>query len=213
MGRPRSEQAHQAALDATVELLLASGVEGVTLDEVAARSGVAKSTLYRHFGTREGLITTAASARCIVEYPTPDSGSLANDLRFLFDRFLEAEAEHHVSDLLPLLIDAAKRAPEINTIVEAIFTERRRPILTVLQLAQLRGEIGADLDLETALAIVTGPFTFRRLVEGKEVTPAFAETVLVAAIAGLRATAGATMPPWSNAMSSVESWSPVAPNP
>ena len=63
----------------------------------------------------------------------------------------------------------------------------------MLQLAQMRGEIGADLDLETALAIVTGPFTFRRLVEGKEVTPAFAETVLVAAIAGLRATAGATV--------------------
>ena len=193
MARPRSEQAHQAALDATVDLLLASGVEGVTLEEVAARSGVAKSTLYRHFGSREGLITAAASTRCIVEYPTPDSGSLAEDLRFLFDRFLEAEAKHHVSDLLPLLIDAAKRAPEINSIVESIFAERRRPILTVLQLAQLRGEIGADLDLETALAIVTGPFTFRRLVEGKEVTPAFAETVLVAAIAGLRATAGATV--------------------
>ena len=193
VARPRSEQAHQAALDATVDLLLASGVEGVTLEEVAARSGVAKSTLYRHFESREGLITAAAATRCIVEYPTPDSGSLAEDLRFLFDRFLEAEAKHHVSDLLPLLIDAAKRAPEINSIVESIFAERRRPILTVLQLAQMRGEIGADLDLETALAIVTGPFTFRRLVEGKEVTPAFAETVLVAAIAGLRATAGATV--------------------
>lgn len=193
MARPRSEQANKAALDATVEILLTSGVKGVTLEEVAVRSGVAKSTLYRHFGNREGLISTAAG-RCIVEHPTPDTGSLADDLRYLFDRFGVAESERRVSDLLPLLIDAAKRDPKIEGIVESIMAERRRPIHTVLQLAQLRGEIAADLDLDTALAIVIGPFTFRRLVEGREVTPEFVDTVLVAAIAGLRATAAFPSP-------------------
>src|SRR5688500_192703 len=49
MGRPRSEEARQAALAATVDLVLAHGVEGVTFEDVAARSGVAKTTLYRHF--------------------------------------------------------------------------------------------------------------------------------------------------------------------
>ncbi len=193
MARPRSEQARTAALDVTVELLLASGVEGVTLEEVAARSGVAKSTLYRHFGNRDGLISTAAG-RCVVEHPTPDTGTLAGDLRFLFARFGEAEADHRVSDLLPLLIDAARRDPAIEGIVASIIAERRRPILTVLQLAQLRGEIAADLDLDTALAVVIGPFSFRRMVERREVTPEFVETVLVAAIAGLRATAGEPSP-------------------
>jgi AcrR family transcriptional regulator len=189
MARPRSEQARTAALDATVEILLASGVEGVTLEEVAARSGVAKSTLYRHFGSREALISTAAG-RCVVEHPTPDTGTLAGDLRFLFARFGEDEADRRVSDLLPLLIDAARRDPAIEVIVASIITERRRPILTVLQLAQLRGEIAADLDLDTALAIVIGPFSFRRMVERREVRPEFVESVLVAAIAGLRATVG-----------------------
>lgn len=193
MARPRSQEARRAALAATVDLLVSSGVEGVTLEEVAARSGVAKTTLYRHFGSREGLILAAASG-CVVEHPTPDTGTLAGDLRFLFDRFGEAEAEKRVSDLLPLLIDVAKREPAIQEIVDAIIAERRRPILTVLRLAQLRGEVAPDLDLDTALAIVTGPFTFRRLIEGREVTPEFVETVLVAAIAGLRATAASVTP-------------------
>lgn len=193
MARPRSEQARRAALDATVDLLVGSGVEGVTLEEVASRSGVAKSTLYRHFGGREGLILAAAKG-CVVEHPTPDTGSLAGDLRFLFDRFGQAEAEQRTSELFPLLIDAAKRDPEIEGIVQAIVAERRRPLLTVLRLAQLRGEVAADLDLDIALAIVTGPFTFRRMVENREVTPEFVETVLVAAIAGLRATAEAPAP-------------------
>lgn len=188
MARPRSQEAHAAALDATVELLLDAGVEGVTVEEVAARSGVAKSTLYRHFSTKENLIAQAARC-CLVEHPTPDTGSLADDLRYLFGRFAEKEEERRVADLLPLLIDAAKRDPEMESLVSSILAERKRPIRTVLQLAQLRGEISPDLDLDTAMALVIGPFSYRRLVERRDTNPEFIDAVLAAAIAGLRATA------------------------
>ncbi|HEU5152628.1 MAG TPA: TetR/AcrR family transcriptional regulator [Iamia sp.] len=190
MARPRSEEAHRAALEATVALLLEAGVEGVTLEEVASRSGVAKSTLYRHFGSREGLIAKAAKG-CVIEHPTPDTGSLADDLRYLFGRFSHKEEERTLTQLLPLLIDAAKRDPDISAIVESVFAERKRPLRTVLQLAQLRGEISRDLDLDTALAMVVGPFTYRRLVEQREADDAFIEAVLNGAIAALRATATA----------------------
>ena len=123
MARPRSEHAHNAALEATLELLLHEGVEGVTLEEVAARSGVAKSTLYRHFGTRSGLISKAAR-RCLVEHPTPDTGSLEGDLHFLFERFREAEDERRINDLLPLLMDEAKRDPEIDELRTILENER-----------------------------------------------------------------------------------------
>jgi len=188
VARPRSEEAHRAALEATVEVLLEAGVEGTTLEEVAARSGVAKSTLYRHFGSREALIAKAARG-CVTEHPTPDTGSLAEDLRYLFGRFTHVEEEQTLTQLLPLLIDAGKRDPDIAAIVESVFAERKRPLRTVLQLAQLRGEISRDLDLDTALAMVVGPFTYRRLVEQREATPEFIEAVLNGAIAALRATA------------------------
>ncbi len=169
-------------------MLLEAGVEGTTLEEVAARSGVAKSTLYRHFGSREGLIAKAARG-CVTEHPTPDTGSLAEDLRYLFGRFTHNEEEQTLTQLLPLLIDAGKRDPDIAAIVDSVFAERKRPLRTVLQLAQLRGEISRDLDLDTALAMVVGPFTYRRLVEQREATPEFIEAVLNGAIAALRATA------------------------
>jgi AcrR family transcriptional regulator len=189
MARPRSEHAHRAAIDATLQVLLEAGVEGVTLEDVAARSGVAKSTLYRHFDSREGLIRRSLES-CMVEIATPDTGSLASDLRALMERF-SAESQRTINDLLPLLIDAAGRDEEIDALVAAIVAERRRPLRTILQLAQLRGEIGADLDLDTAVAIVIGPITYRKTVERREVTPEFKEAVLTSAIAGLRATAGA----------------------
>lgn len=116
---------------------------------------------------------------------------MADDLRFLFECFSQAEADAQVSDLLPLLIDAARRDAAIEDIVGSILAERRRPIMTVLRLAQLRGEISASLDLDDAMAIVIGPFNFRRLVEGVDVTTEFAETVLSVVVAGLRATAEA----------------------
>ena len=82
MARPRSEAAHQAALDAAVEVLLDNGVEGLTLEEVACRSGVARSTLYRHFGSKEALLVKAAAC-CVIEHPTPDTGSLDKDLSLI----------------------------------------------------------------------------------------------------------------------------------
>jgi AcrR family transcriptional regulator len=188
MARPRSEEAHRAAIDATVEVLLDSGVDGVTLEEVAARSGVAKSTLYRHFGSKEQLIATAAR-RCVVEHPTPDTGDLGEDLAFLFSRYAETDEARRFPDLFPMLIDAGNRDPALGEIVHAVLEERRRPMRTVLQLAQLRGEIGKDLDLDTAMAMIIGPLSYRRLVERRQITPEFKAEVLRGAVVALRATA------------------------
>lgn len=193
MARPRSEAANRAALDATVAALLESGVDGVTLDSVAARSGVAKSTLYRHFGSKEALIATAARG-CVTEHPTPDTGDLAEDLAFLFGRFEESDEAQRFPDLLPMLIDAGNRDPELREVVQEVLEERSRPLRTVLQLAQLRGEIGRDLDLDTAIAMVVGPLSHRRLVERREVTPEFKRTVVLGAVTALRATADVAAP-------------------
>ncbi|HRW39228.1 MAG: TetR/AcrR family transcriptional regulator [Acidimicrobiales bacterium] len=189
MARPRSEQAHRAAIAAAVEVLLESGVEGMTLDEVATRSGVAKSTLYRHFGSKEGLIATAARG-CVTEHPTPDTGDLERDFEFLFSRYQETDDKQRFGELLPMLIDAGNRDPQIQAIVDDVLEERRRPLRTVLRLAQLRGEIGPDLDLDNAMAMILGPISYRRLVERREVTPEFKAEVVRGAIVALRATAG-----------------------
>ena len=186
MARPRSEEARQAALDATVDLLLATGVEGVTFDEVASRSGVAKTTLYRHFGTKQAMVVAAASS-CFVELSTPDTGDLRLDLREIFDRWKDKEEVRRVPDLMPVLLSASDRDPDLHALVLAMLDERRRPIRTVLQLAQLRGEIDPDLDLDIAIALLTGPFVQRRMVDRQEVTDEFRDAVLEHVVAGLRA--------------------------
>jgi hypothetical protein len=94
-----------------------------------------------------------------------------------------------------MLLDASMRNPDLHAMLDDLLNERRRPIRTVLQLAQLRGEIADDLDLDAAIALIVGPFTYRRLVERKEVTPAFKDEMLRGAVAALRATATSGVTP------------------
>ena len=187
MGRPRSEEARSAAVAATVDLVLESGVEGVTFEEVAARSGVAKSTLYRHFGTKQAMVVEAATT-CFVEMVTPDTGDLATDLRTIFDRAKGDDEAHRIPDLMPALIAASDRDPDLHGLLLSVLEERRRPIRTVLQLAQLRGEIGRHVDLDMALTLLLGPFTQRRMVDRREITPEFVDEVITHVVAALRAT-------------------------
>ena len=69
--------------------------------------------------------------------------------------------------------------------------EKRRPLLTVLKLAQLRGEIGRDVDLEVFVSMLIGPFVLKRLVLREEITPELREAVIRTAVTALRATAAA----------------------
>ncbi len=188
MGRPRSTEARDAAIEATVGLLMECGTEGVTLEAVAARSGVAKSTLYRHFGTKAALVLAAGSS-CFVDVPTPDTGSLAEDLRILVERMQAAEEERRLPDVMPALLAAGTADPEMAALVQTILAERRRPLRTVLQLAQLRGEIRRDVDIEDACALFIGPLVFRRMVDRAEVSPEFRSLVQETVLAGLLATA------------------------
>lgn len=174
-------------IDATLALLVELGVEGTTIEAVAAESGVAKSTIYRHFGDRESLMVEAART-CIVEYPTPDSGSLSGDLHVILDRY-DAEANQRINQLFPLLLDAATRDPKMREVVGQLVAERQRPLRTVVQLAQLRGEVDPGLDMEVAMAILIGPLTYRRMVSGTDVDDDFLHTVVPATIAGLHSTA------------------------
>jgi AcrR family transcriptional regulator len=187
MARPRSQEARNAALEATVDLLVANGVDGVTFDEVAARSGVAKTTLYRHFGTKQAMVVAAASS-CFVELPTPDTGDLGCDLREVFGRWQDKDVGPRVPDLMPVLLAASDRDPDLHSLLLAMLDERRRPIRTVLQLAQLRGEIAPDLDLDVAIALLTGPFVQRRMVDRQEITEEFRDGVIEYVVAGLRST-------------------------
>src|SRR5215203_5293355 len=108
MARPRSEEARRKALAAAIDLLVEKGVGDLTIEEVAQRSGVAKTTIYRHWPERASLIVD--TVRTSFEHvSTPDTGSLRGDLETFFGGLVRADLTGKVGDLMPCLLDAAGR--------------------------------------------------------------------------------------------------------
>ena len=108
MARPRSEEARRKALAAAVDVIVDKGVGDLTIEEVALRSGVAKTTIYRHWPERASLIIDTVRS-CFEHVSTPDTGSLRGDLEAYFGGMVRADLTGKVGHLMPCLIDAAAR--------------------------------------------------------------------------------------------------------
>ena len=135
MARPRSEEARRKALAAATDLIVERGVGNLTIEEVAARSGVAKTTIYRHWPERASLILDTVRAS-FEHVATPDTGSLRGDLEAFFGGMVRADLTGKVGQIMPCLIDAAGRDPEIELLLDRIGVERQQPILTIVERAQ-----------------------------------------------------------------------------
>lgn len=165
MPRPLSSAARQKAIDAGAELLAEAGIEGFTVDEVARRSGVAKTTLYRHWSSGNELLMAALD--CHVErIPSPDTGTLHGDLVALFDTMRQIIDTEGNRQLLLDMMSAAARDPELEQIKSAMMAERTHPIAQIIERAVGRGEI-EPIDLDRADMFIHGPFMARTLLRGE----------------------------------------------
>jgi AcrR family transcriptional regulator len=161
MSKPcRSED---AILRAVLDLVAEHGVSGLTVDAVAARAGVGKQTIYRHWGSRARLIHTAISCMADVD-EIPDTGSLRGDVIALLDQLVAFLARSDAGRVLPSLIDAAERDEELAELRAVNTAQRRATFEHVLRRAIERGELAADVDLELLIDLLAGPFFYRRLV-------------------------------------------------
>jgi len=165
----RSERARQALLDATAALVAEVGVERTTIDEIAARSGVAKTTIYRHFSSKQVLLVEAVHACTSIPVVT-DTGSLRDDLISCFSGTTKASYDGRLGDMMLSLMDAAQRDPELGRLVRAQTDQRRRFATEVIQRAVSRGDLPADVDVDLLVTLVAGPLIYTKLVRRQRVT-------------------------------------------
>lgn len=165
-----------------MELLEASGVGGFSVDEVARRSGVAKTTIYRHWPTREQLVLDAC-ARLGVEQETPDTGALLGDLRTYLTTVAELLQGANWSAILPSIIDAAERDSDFATVHADIQRGHAAPVRQIAQRAIARHELPEDTDPGVIAALLLGPLFYRRWFSREPIDEAFIEAIARRAIA------------------------------
>ena len=187
MARPRSDEARRKTLEAARQLIVEKGVVNLTIEDVAARSGVAKTTIYRHWPERTALIVDTVNAM-FEHLRTPDTGSLRGDLEAFFGAVMKTDLSGHVGNVMPAIIEAADRDPEMAYLLDRIGSERERVCRTIIERALERGELRpeiADVGLEALIGVTVGPIVFQKIVRRRKLTPEYVNACLDVVIAGL----------------------------
>jgi AcrR family transcriptional regulator len=166
-GRPRSERARQAILEAASELLLARGLSAVSMDAVAERAGVSKATIYRWWPTKETLALDALYTEWAAARPHPrDTGSLRGDLLSLLRPWARLAGSRPYGRVVAALLTEAQTDPVFAAEYRERFVEpRRQQAREIFRRAIERGEIPADTKVEVALDLLYGPL-YHRLLHG-----------------------------------------------
>jgi AcrR family transcriptional regulator len=183
-GRPRSEEAHKAILDATLELLVEVGFTALTVEGVANRAGVGKATIYRRWPSKLPLAVEAFGQ--LPGFEEVDTGSLEEDLKRMLRAYLQVYNSTPLSAVLPSLAGERFHNPELSVLFEPVTRDRRQPLVLALERGRERGEIPKETDLELAADLVVGPIAVAIFFKGGRVNPKMVEPMVDLALRGLR---------------------------
>jgi len=164
VGRPRDPSRDTAIIAAALELVARDGYDRVTIDAIAKRCHVGKATVYRRWSSKAELVVEALTS--LNDYgPTPDTGSLLEDLRALGAQ-LTASSSSKEFQIIYGLGPAIAHDPQLRNAFEHDFIDPRRgALLEVLRRGVARGEIPPDKDLEL-LSMVMPSVLMWRLTSG-----------------------------------------------
>jgi len=158
VGRPRSAESHQAILEATLELLAEEGIKGTSMEAIAARAGVGKTTIYRRWSTKDALIVDALG-ELHVRMQFIDTGHFRADLiASLKEIQHQIEAHPLLKRLFLRIFGEAQARPEfLQAFYDRVFAVRIAHVSKFFAQAQARGELRADLDPFFTASLVLGP--------------------------------------------------------
>lgn len=175
-GRTRSEDAHAEALKAAVQILEESGYAAVTIEGVATRSGVAKSTLYRWWSNKADLVMEAYTQLTESRMPTPDTGRVKTDLTEFVTALYQVAAHPTRTEALKGLMAQAQLDPTFAKAFRTWIDTRRALLTAIFTRATTRGELPKDIDVDHAVDLIFGPFWYRLLIGHAPISPADAES-------------------------------------
>ena len=191
-GRPRSQTADAAILEAALTLFTQRGFEGASFEAIAEAAGVARTTLYRRWTSRAALIAEAiAAGRGAPELELPAAGLSAADLRdALVEAISQTLAAPELRHVIARLVGAAPDHPELMAAYwRAYMAPRRAAIIEVLQRARAEGLItggaAGGADPEILLDLIGGALMHHLLVRPGAPSPAELKTYLLDVLAAL----------------------------
>jgi AcrR family transcriptional regulator len=155
-GRPRSEHADHAIMAAALELFAESGPAGLCIEQVAARAGVGKATIYRRWPGKEDMLLDGL-AELVAPMPVPQGKSVRADLIALLDAACKEAADPRRVRLVALLQGEGLQYPRLKArYLETVVQPRREALRAVLRRGVATGELRENTDIDAALYLLNG---------------------------------------------------------
>ncbi|MGN6326651.1 TetR/AcrR family transcriptional regulator [Pseudolysinimonas sp.] len=180
-GRKRDASRDPAILDAAIEVLAETGYEGMTIDLVAARAKAGKATVYRRWASKNELVLEAVACLKTAGLDPdslPDTGTLRGDLVAMIKPHSIQDAQRKMQ-VMGGLVSMLTRHPElVETAQEVIVEPRVRVTRFLLRRAIDRGEIRADVDVDTLALVSSSMAAHRTLIQRKPVDRAFLISII-----------------------------------
>jgi AcrR family transcriptional regulator len=185
-GRPRSEQARRAVLDAARAQFEEQGYAAATIEAISARSGVAKTTIYRWWSSRAAILVDVLVEMAIALVPPPRGGdpmrAMSTELRGI-----AGAINGPLGRLLTSLLGDAQAEPQVRSaLIERLFRPRSQASASNIARAQASGALRPDVPSHVAIDLLVGPLFYRMFVQHEPVTDTFVKQVLQYVVEGLQ---------------------------
>ncbi len=175
---PRIARSRAKILDAATDLLIEGGARSVTVDAVAERSGVAKSTMYRHFPSRADLLVEVLKHNIPEIHPPELTEGFETSLRTVVRNMAKTLAEPGQERIVPALLALKNTDPDVAKLAEQDRDHRMFLVEQIIGKGIAEGVLPNDIDAEVACSLLMGPLMFATLLGDQDQLPEVAETVV-----------------------------------
>jgi AcrR family transcriptional regulator len=183
----RTARTRAAVLQAVISELVENGYADTTVERIAARAGVAKTTIYRRWGGLNGLLADLMAQYAAREIPVPDTGHFDSDLRALAREIVASLQHPAIRAAFGSIVAAAIQDQAARAVLSQFVAARTATMAVIVQRASQRGELPAGTDAAEVLQIVTAQIYYRLFIAGEQPGHAIADRTAATAAAAARA--------------------------
>jgi AcrR family transcriptional regulator len=176
-GRPPSPGVDDRILEAALAMLADGGYAGFRLEALAARAGVAKTTVLRRWPSKPAVAVAAVERLALQTVDLPESGSLRGDLHALLTSAVNVFT-HGDGRFVPRLMRESGNHPEIADLLQTVIHTRRLAYRRVLGRAIARHELDPDVDQDVIIDLLVGPIWTRLLITRDPITDALIDEIV-----------------------------------
>lgn len=174
----RAERVRLSVLQAASELLTEVGYDKMSVDEVASRAGVHKTTVYRRWPTKAELCAAAADLEVADAIPMPDTGSLVTDLKLLARDVAKNIGTEGGGRRSRSIVAAAATSDDVAEVLHSFWERRLALTAAIVERGIERGELSESTDPNLLIETIIGPLWVRLLLTGEPITEDIANEVV-----------------------------------